>query len=77
MKEYEVFDKYLAQYKEIQTFIDERLNLMLEVFKISKFDTDAKIFWFEKIGSELEAVLEVILKMEKERNSLGMVVKGA
>ena len=66
MTEYETFDKYLSQSKEIQAFLDERLGLMFEVFKISTLDADAKSFWIEKIGADLEAVLELIQNSKKD-----------
>ena len=70
MREYEAFDKYLSDSKQIQAFMDNRLNLMFEVFKISTLDEIAKTHWIEKIGSEFEAVLEVIEKLEAQRGSL-------
>lgn len=68
--EYETFDKYLSDSKRIQAFVDNRLDLMFEVFKISTLDSDAKTHWIEKIGSEFEAVIELIEKLEAKRGSL-------
>lgn len=70
--EYETFDKYLSDSKEIQAFLDNRLGLMFEVFKISTLDSDGKTHWIEKIGSEFDAVLEVIEKLEAQRGSLSL-----
>lgn len=72
MKEYETFDKYLSDSRQIQAFIDDRLNLMFEVFKISTLDESAKTHWIEKIGCEFEAVLDVVEKFEARRNTLGL-----
>jgi hypothetical protein len=72
MKEYETFDKYLSDSKQIQAFIDNRLGLMFEVFKISTLDEAGKSHWIEKIGSEFELVLELIEKIESQRGSLSV-----
>lgn len=72
MKEYETFDKYLSDSRQIQAFIDNRLNLMFEVFKISTLDESAKTHWIEKIGCEFEAVLELIERLSSQRNSLNI-----
>jgi len=74
MKEYEVFDKHLCQSQDIQAFLDNRLHLMFEVFKISTLDEPAKSHWIDKIGSEFEAILEVIEKLEAQRVSLSVIM---
>lgn len=70
MKEYEAFDKCLSDSKQIQAFIDNRLNLMFEVFKISTLDSDGKTHWIEKIGSEFDIVIELIERLEAQRGDL-------
>lgn len=72
MEEYKSFDKYLSDSKQIQAFIDNRLSLMFEVFKIPTLDSGGKSHWIEKIGSEFETVIELIEKMEDERSSLSV-----
>ena len=69
MKEYEKFDEFLNKSKEIQSFIDDRLKMMFEVFKISTLDEDGKSFWIEKCGDEFDTVLKCISEMKSNRKN--------